>query len=134
MISGEIGVGVAPVREFTHLLKLREIPVHVGNCYETSHDPYQPFREIIEQIALAHGLESELFQKHNVVVRRLCPRLRSTGDDDSDDTAFRPDNERLCFIEGLANFILDCSATMPCVINLTTCTGPTKPRWISLPV
>ncbi|MFN0057721.1 MAG: serine/threonine-protein kinase PknK [Planctomycetota bacterium] len=119
IISGEIGVGKSRLfEEFTHLLKMREIPVHVGNCYETSHDPYQPFREIIEQIALAHGLESELFQKHSVVVRRLCPRLRSTGDDDSDDTALRPDIERLCFIEGLANFLLDSSVKMPCVINL----------------
>lgn len=117
LISGEIGVGKSRLfDEFMHFLKMREIPVHVGNCYETNNDAYHPFREVIEQLALAVGLESEVFQKHGVAVKRLCPRLRSSEDSEGDENGFRPDKERLYFIDGLANFIIDSAVVMPCVV------------------
>ncbi|MCA8959402.1 MAG: tetratricopeptide repeat protein, partial [Planctomycetes bacterium] len=118
LISGEIGVGKSRLfEEFKHFLKMREIPVHTGNCYETNHDAYHPFRELIEQIALSVGLESEVFEKHRLPARRLCPKLRSS-EEAEDSTGFRPDKERLYFIDGLANFIIDAAIAQPCVIDL----------------
>ncbi len=119
LISGEIGIGKSRLfEEFAHFLKMREIPVHVGNSYETAHDPYQPFREIIEQLALSVGLESDVFKKHAAAVARLCPKLRSSGTPVEDETGFRPDKERLYFIDSLAGFIVEAAAARPCVINL----------------
>ncbi len=119
LISGEIGIGKSRLfEEFSHFLKMREIPVHVGNSYETAHDPYQPFREIIEQLALSIGLESDVFLKHAAAVGRLCPKLRSGPAEDEDESGFRPDKERLYFIDSLATFIVEAAAARPCVINL----------------
>lgn len=119
LISGEIGIGKSRLfEEFAHFLKMREIPVHIGNSYETAHDPYQPFREIIEQMALSNGLESDIFQKHKDAVTRLCPKLRSSDVDEEDETGFRPDKERLYFIDSLASFIVEAAGVRPCVINL----------------
>lgn len=118
LVSGEIGVGKSRLLdEFKHFLKMREIPVHIGNCYETNNDAYHPFREVIEQLALAVGLDSEVFQKHGVCVKRLCPRLRSSQEaPESEENGFRPDKERLYFIDGLVNFIIDVAAATPCVV------------------
>ncbi len=119
IVSGEIGVGKSRLfEEFMHFLRMREIPVHTGNCYETSQDAYHPFREIIEQLALAVGLESEPFQAHKAALIRLCPKLKSSQDLGDTERGFRPDKERLYFIDHLASFLIDAAAAMPCVINL----------------
>ncbi|MEM7164902.1 MAG: tetratricopeptide repeat protein [Planctomycetota bacterium] len=117
-ISGEIGIGKSRLfEEFTYFLRMREIPVHLGNCYETSHDPYQPFREIISQVATSIGHDSEVCQKYMPLLRRVCPRLRDTQGD-TEETGARPDKERLYFIDGLANFLLDAAVSKPCVIAI----------------
>ncbi|MFQ5653372.1 MAG: serine/threonine-protein kinase PknK [Planctomycetota bacterium] len=119
LISGEIGVGKSRLfEEFSHFLKMREIPMHAGNSYETSHDPYQPFREIIGQKAISIGLDSEVFRKHAAAVRRLCPRLRSLIGGEEEESGFRPDKERLYFIDSLANFLIESAVLRPSVITL----------------
>lgn len=119
LLSGEIGIGKSRLfEEFVHFLRMREIPVHFGNCYETSHDAYQPIREIISQMALSLGLESEVYQKYRTSIVRLCPRLRSPHEEEEEQSGFRPDKERLYFIESLAHFIVDSVAAQPCVIMI----------------
>ena len=41
-----------------------------------------------------------MFLKHAAAVGRLCPKLRS-GETDDDEAGFRPDKERLYFIDSL---------------------------------
>ncbi|MGA1487898.1 MAG: serine/threonine-protein kinase PknK [Planctomycetota bacterium] len=119
LISGEIGIGKSRLfEEFSHFLKMREVPVHVGNSYETASDPYQPFRELIEQLALSIGLDSEAFLKHAPAVTRLCPKLRSGDAASGSGAGYRPDKERLFFIDSLASFIVEAAAVRPCVVNL----------------
>ncbi|MEM7263306.1 MAG: protein kinase, partial [Planctomycetota bacterium] len=119
MLSGEIGVGKTRlIGEFKHTLKMREIPVHTGNCYETNHDAYHPFREIMEQLGLDLGLESDVFQKHKAAVCRLCPKLRSSEATEDEGAGFRPDKERLFFIDSLASFMIDAAAVKPCVFDV----------------
>lgn len=117
-VSGEIGIGKSRLfEEFTHFLRMREIPVHLGNCYETSHDPYQPFREIITQVAASMGLDSEVCQKYLPLLQRVCPRLRHESQG-TEETGARPDKERMYFIDGLAHFLLDAAVARPCVLAI----------------
>ncbi|MGE3165653.1 MAG: serine/threonine-protein kinase PknK [Planctomycetota bacterium] len=119
LLCGEIGIGKSRLfEEFTHFLRMREIPVHVGNCYETSHDAYQPFREIISQVALSLGLESPVCERYRGVVSRLCPRLRPANGAAEEETGFRPDKERLYFIDSLAHFLVDSLVAKPCVLTI----------------
>ncbi len=121
LVTGEIGCGKSRLlEEFDHFLKMREVPFHIGNCYETSHDPYQAFREIFEQVAIDVGLDSEIFMENAATIRKLCPRLRESGEEQGADEEMRSreDKERLYFIEKLSAFLLDATRISPRVICL----------------
>ncbi len=116
-VSGEIGIGKSRLlEEFTHFLRMREIPIYVGNCYETSKDAYQPFREIITEAALALGRDALLYQKFAGPMLMLCPKLRTAQDDPEGDAAFRPDKDRVYFVDRLAHFLIESAASQPFVM------------------
>lgn len=115
LVSGEIGIGKSRLLdEFAHHLKLREIPVFTGNCIESCQEAYQPFRTILEQMALSTGLDSEVYQEHAELLQRICKKLPGSTADPSQST----DPIGYQFIDQLARFMEECSHDRPCVLVL----------------
>ncbi len=119
LISGEIGIGKSRlIDEFSHHLKLREVPLFSGNCHDSVRDAYHPFRSIVEQLALSMGLDSELFRKYEEQLRRICPRLKDPGETVVQESGDRPDRDRVRFMDRIAAFLEEASAIHPCVLVL----------------
>jgi tetratricopeptide (TPR) repeat protein len=127
LVSGEIGIGKSRlIDEFSHHLKLREMPVFTGHCLESGQQAYQPFKTILEQMSLSAGLGSELFKNHGKMLQRLCPRLRAgSSSDDFDD---RPEGFSQNFVDEVARFMELASREKPSVVvinNLHWADDPT---------
>ncbi len=119
MVSGEIGIGKSRLLdEFSHHLKLREIPLYSGNCHESIQDAYHPFRSIVEQQALAMGFDSEIFKKYEEPLRRICPRLKDSDSGAQVDSGDRPDRDRVRFMDRIAAFLEESSSIKPYVMVL----------------
>ena len=115
LVSGEIGIGKSRLLdEFAHHLKLREIPVFTGHCIEACQEAYQPFRTILEQMALSVGLDSEQYLEHADLLGRVCQRLQGSMTDHP--RSAEPMGHQ--FIDQLARFMEECSHDRPCVLVL----------------
>ncbi len=118
LVSGEIGSGKSRlVEEFRHFLRLNYVQVYTGNCYDGRNDAYQPFVEILRQLATHMGREHAVFQRYKDALLRLLPEFR-TPQDIERPLGLRPDQEKLYFIDRIVHFLLDAARDQPCALLL----------------
>ena len=118
VVSGEIGIGKSRLlEEFQHFLRLNDTQLYSGNCYEGTSNAYQPFIEMLRQIVYGLGLDSQICQSYQGVLGRLLPEMQA-GESESSDRNFRPDQEKIFFIDRISQFLLDAALERPCVLFL----------------
>jgi serine/threonine protein kinase/tetratricopeptide (TPR) repeat protein len=119
LISGEMGSGKSRLlEEFQHYLKLNDLSLFAGNCYEGHQKAYQPIVEVLRQLIYSLGLKSEIFNKYGQDVLKLLPELREKPEegDTSSESGFRPDSEKLYFIERISQLLIEAAQTTPYVL------------------
>src|SRR5690606_24540922 len=121
LVTGQMGAGKSRLlEEFQHFLKLNDVQVFCGNCYESNHKAYQPLIEVFRQLIFSLGPSSWIVKRYEDYIHKLLPELapRSSG---SSSVSLRPEKEKQCFIDKLAQFVVDAAEVMPfvfCVNNL----------------
>jgi serine/threonine protein kinase/tetratricopeptide (TPR) repeat protein len=118
VVSGEMGAGKSRLlEEFQHFLKLNDVPLFIGNCYEGAAKAYQPYIEILRHLIFAIGIDSQFFEKYSSEVSRLLPDLRPAGGGAAGPgSAFRPDKEKIYFIERMAQLLIETARECPYVL------------------
>ena len=118
LVSGEMGSGKSRLlEEFQHFLKMNDISLLVGNCYEGNSKAYQPFVEVLRQIVYTFGLDSEFYRRYRQDFLRLLPELRDAKDvEDEQASGMRADKEKLYFIERMSQLLLDAAKEAPYVV------------------
>ncbi|HVR73271.1 MAG TPA: tetratricopeptide repeat protein [Planctomycetota bacterium] len=118
LVSGEMGSGKSRLlEEFQHFLKLNDISLVVGSCYEGNSKAYQPFVEVLRQLVYAFGLDSEFFKKYRQEFWKLLPELKAQRVSDEDkDSSHRLDKEKLYFIERISQLLLEAAQLSPYVL------------------
>lgn len=116
VVHGEMGSGKSRLlEEFQHFLKLNDLLVFSGNCYEGSGKAYQPFVQILHEMVYRFGLDSDLYRRHSDEIIKLLPELLKNSQEESG-VGLRPDKERLYFIERLSQFFLEAAQSSPYVM------------------
>ena len=118
VVSGEMGAGKSRLlEEFEHFLRLNGVPLFIGNCYEGNAKAYQPYIEILRHLIFGIGIDSEFFDKYSREVSRLLPDLRPRDRDaEGPGSAFRPDKEKIYFIERMAQLLIETARECPYVL------------------
>ena len=117
LVSGEMGSGKSRLlEEFQHYLKLNDLSLYVGNCYEGNRKSYQPIIEILRQIVYSIGPDSEIYSKYRQDLVKLLPELRDRRDEEDREMGFRPDKEKLYFIDRVSQLLIECAASHPYVL------------------
>lgn len=115
-VVGEMGSGKSRLlEEFEHYLRLNDVPFFVGNCYEENTKAYQPLVEILRQLVFRFGLDSDFYQTYRQEISRLIPDLRRKGGEDAK-PSFRPDKQKIFFIERIAQLLIDAARQCPYVL------------------
>lgn len=121
-VTGEMGIGKSRIlEEFQHYLRLNDIQLHSGNCYEGTSNAYQPFLEILREMVYGLGLHSKTVDKYRQVLLRLLPEVRekaSALDREGKDVSLAPDQERIFFIDRITRFLIDVADDRPYVLIL----------------
>ena len=118
LISGEMGVGKSRLlEEFHHYLKLNDISLFAGNCYDGKPNAYQPFVEILRCMVYDLGLESEIFRRYQADILKLLPELVGK-DSQPRESGGRPVQEKILFIERISQFFLDAAELNPYVLTI----------------
>jgi len=117
LVSGEMGSGKSRLlEEFQHYLKLNDLSLFVGNCYEGNNKAYQPFLEALRQLVFAFGLDSELYRKYSQDLLKLLPELPAKKDELELAVGFRADKEKLYFIERIAQLFIEAAQSSPYIL------------------
>ena len=113
LVSGEIGSGKSRlVEEFRHILRLHYVQVYAGNCYDGQNNAYQPFVEILKQLAVYLGRDHALFKRYRDALLRLLPEFRTPKDVDRP-LGLRADQEKLYFIDRIVRFLIEAAREQP---------------------
>ncbi|MCH2373612.1 MAG: tetratricopeptide repeat protein, partial [Planctomycetes bacterium] len=116
VINGEMGSGKSRLlEEFQHFLRLNDLLVFAGNCYEGNNKAYQPLVQILHEVVYRFGLDSELYRKYKSEIVKLLPELPKKKDD-GDSVGLRADKERLYFIQRIAQLLIEAAQTSPYVM------------------
>ena len=116
LVSGEMGSGKSrTLEEFQHFLRLNDVLVFAGNCYEGNNKAYQPFVQILHEIVYRFGLDSEIYRKYQHDIVKLLPELPKENSDEGRGSP-RPDKERIYFIERIAQLFLEAAQRSPFVM------------------
>jgi serine/threonine protein kinase/tetratricopeptide (TPR) repeat protein len=118
IIEGEMGVGKSRLlEEFHHFLKLNDLNLYIGNCYEGKSKAYQPFVEILRCMVFDLGLESEIYGKYQADILKLLPEL--TGKEGRPkDPGGRAYQEKIFFIDRISQFFIEAAERTPFVITI----------------
>ncbi len=115
VVSGEMGSGKSRLlEEFQHFLRLNDLCVYCGNCYEGSKKAYQPFVQLLNEIVYRFGLDSDLCRKYSREITKLLPELPKRNADD--EGGARLDKERLYFIERVSQLLIEAAESSPYVM------------------
>ncbi len=118
LTSGEIGSGKSRLlEEYRHFLRLNYVQVYAGNCYDGQNKAYQPFVEVLKQLAIYIGREHPLFKRYEDVLLRLLPEFK-TGSYFERPLGLRPDQEKLYFIDRIVHFLIEAARDDPFVMFL----------------
>jgi serine/threonine protein kinase/tetratricopeptide (TPR) repeat protein len=117
LMSGEMGSGKSRLlEEFQHFLKLNDLSLFVGNCYEGNRKAYQPIVEALRQLVYSFGLDADICQKYRHDILKLLPEIRTKRDEDEAKDGFRPDKEKLYFIERISQLLIEAAQISPYVL------------------
>jgi tetratricopeptide (TPR) repeat protein len=119
LVTGEMGSGKSRlIEDFHHFLRLNDLPLFAGNCYEGNTRAYQPMVEILRQLVYRHGLDSGLYKEYCHEIWKLIPELRAgpAPEGPSREMSFRPDKERIYFIERVVQLLIDGARSAPYVL------------------
>jgi serine/threonine protein kinase/tetratricopeptide (TPR) repeat protein len=117
VISGEMGVGKSRLlEEFQHFLRLNDIKIYTGNCYEGKSNAYQPFVEILRHMVYELGLDSEIYRRFQADIWKLLPEL--VGKNDSREVVDRHYQEKIYFIDRITQFFLEVAERSPYVLTI----------------
>ncbi len=118
LISGEMGMGKSRLlEEFHHFLKLNDIHLYVGNCYEGKSSAYQPIVEILRSIIYEIGLDSEIYGRFQGVILKLLPELVDRQNRPQEDRN-RPVHEKLYFIDRISQFFIEVAEQSPFALTI----------------
>jgi predicted ATPase len=115
VVSGEMGSGKSRLlEEFKHWLKLNDLTVYTGNCYEGTQKAYQPIIEILRQVVYGLGLDSEIYRRYEDSILKLVPELEeSKNGRGRDERSFRPEKEKHQFIDTISQFLVEAAQQTP---------------------
>ncbi len=117
LVSGEMGSGKSRLlEEFQHFLKLNDLSLFAGNCYEGNSKAYQPVVEVLRQISYCQGLDSDLYRKYRQDLLKLLPELKDKRDEEDQASGFRPDKEKLYFTERISQLLIEAAQVSPYVL------------------
>ncbi len=115
VVNGEMGSGKSRLLdEFKHWLKLNDLNVYTGNCYEGTQKAYQSIIEILRQVVCGVGLDSEIYRRHEHSISRLLPDVQGGGDRRArDEQTYRPEKEKHQFIDAISQFLVEAAQQVP---------------------